>query len=131
MQLAEPVTTSPAIRLTSFLESHHLTSGTGDFWVASLTSVESGNAVTIRPVVPDRGGTLEAYNKGDDPGWFAGHPFQFVVYPATSAPDSPTQVSLRTASATWGRPSATYDVAGYVVLVWPHPLLVTTFEPRL
>ena len=61
----------------------------------------------------------------------AGHRFQFAVYPSSTAPSSPTQVSLRTASATWGRPSRTYHVAGYTVLVWPRPVAVTRFQPRL
>jgi hypothetical protein len=118
------------VRLATFLESHGLTSGVGDFWVASLTTVESGNAVSIRPIVPGPDLKLEAYNKGDDPGWFAGHSFQFVVYPSTTAASSSTQVSLRTASATWGRPSTTYDVAGYIVLEWPDSVTVTRYDPR-
>lgn len=131
VQLSQPAPSPPAVRLAAFLESHGLTSGVGDFWAASLTTVESGNAVSIRPVGPGPDATLEAYNKGDDPGWFAGHSFQFAVYPSTTAASSTTEVSLRTASATWGRPSTTYDVAGYVVLVWPHPVTVTRYEPRI
>jgi len=131
VQLGQPAPSPPAVGLATFLEAHELTSGIGDFWVSSLTTVESGGTVAVRPVVPGPDATLEAYNKGDDPGWFAGHSFQFVVYPGTTADSSPTQVSLRTASATWGRPSATYHVAGYVVLIWSHPVTVTRFESRL
>ena len=131
VQLSRPAPSHPTVRLAAFLESHGLTSGVGDFWAASLTTVESNGVVSVRPVVPDSSTTLEAYNKGDDPGWFAGHSFQFVVYPNSTAPSSPTQVSWLTADATWGRPSRTYDVAGYVVLVWPHPITVTRFQPRL
>ena len=131
VQLSRPAPAAPAARLASFLQARHLTSGVGDFWVASLTTVESGGAVAVRPVVPGPDGTLEAYNKGDDPGWFAGRSFQFVVYPDTTAPGSPTQVSLHTVTQTWGPPSGTYDVAGYVVLVWPHPIAVTTYQPRI
>ena len=105
VQLSRPAPATPAARLASFLQAHHLTSGVGDFWAASLTTVESDGAVAVRPVVPGPDGTLEAYNKGDDPGWFAGRSFQFVVYPDTTAPGSPTQVSWRTVTATWGRPS--------------------------
>ena len=130
VQLSQPAPSSPAVGLATFLEAHGLTSGIGDFWASSLTTVESGGAVAVRPVVPGPDATLEAYNKGDDPGWFAGQSFQFVVYPSSTADSSPTQVSLRTASATWGRPSTTYRVAGYVVLIWPRPITVTRFEPR-
>ena len=118
IQLSQPAPSPPAVGLATFLESHGLISGAGDFWAASLTTVESDNAVSLRPVVPGPGATLEAYNKGDDPGWFADHSFPFAVYPSGTASSSPTQVSLRTASATWGRPSTTHDIAGYVVLVW-------------
>ena len=131
VQLSQPAPGPRAVRLAAFLESHGLTSGVGDFWSASLTTVESDNAVSVRPVVPGPDATLEAYNKGDNPGWFAGHSFWFAVYPSRTSASSSTQVSLRTASATWGRPSTTYDVAGYVVLVWPHPVTVTRYEPRL
>ena len=116
VQLGQPAPSPPAVRLAAILESHGLTSGVGDFWAASLTTVESGDAVSIRPVVPAPDATLEAYNKGDNLGWFDGHSFQFPVYPSRIAASDPTQVALRTASATWGRPSTTYDVAGYVVL---------------
>ena len=131
VQLSQPAPGPPAVRLAAFLESHGLTSGVGDFWASSLTTVESGNAVAVRPVVPGPDATLEAYNKGDNPGWFAGHSFQFAVYRSTTAASNPTQVSLSTASATWGRPSTTYEVAGYLVLVWPHPVTVTRYQPRI
>jgi hypothetical protein len=131
VQLSQPAPSTPDARLASFLQGHHLTSGVGDFWAASLTTVESDGTVAVRPVVPGPDGRLEAYNKGDDPGWFAGRSFQFVVYPDTSAPTSSTQVSLRTVTDTWGRPSGTYHVAGYVVLVWPHPIAVTTYQQRI
>jgi len=131
VQLSQPAPSTPAARLASFLESAHLTSGVGDFWAASITTVESGGTVAVRPVVPDSDGKLEAYNKGDVPGWFADQSFRFVVYPRSNSPTSPTQVSLRTAVNTWGRPSKVSDVAGYVVLVWPHPISVTNYDPRL
>ena len=108
VQLSQPAPGPPAVRLAAFLESHGLTSGVGDFWASSLTTVESGNAVAVRPVVPGPDATLEAYNKGDNPGWFAGHSFQFAVYRSTTAASNPTQVSLSTASATWG--SSVHDV---------------------
>jgi hypothetical protein len=131
VQLATPNPGSPVPDLVEFLEAHHLNTGAADFSVASLATVESDGRVTARPIVAAPDGKLEAYNKGEIPGWFAGVPFQFVVYPASNGANSASAVSLLTATRTWGAPTRAYSVAGYEVLLWSHPIYVTTYEPRL
>jgi hypothetical protein len=131
LQLSQPAPPSAISPLVSYLEAHHLTLGVGDFWAASITTVESSGKVKVRPLVPTPDGMLEAYNKGETPGWFDGKLFQFVVYPESNGPASTINVSLLTASKTWGAPASTYSVAGYTILQWRHPITVTAFQPRL
>ena len=50
-----PWPSDPVATLTSWLEAHHLHEGIGDYWTASITTVESGGRVTVRPVLTDGG----------------------------------------------------------------------------
>ena len=49
--LAQPVAAQSASTLASFLEAHHLRNGVGGYWAASITTVESKGAITVRPVL--------------------------------------------------------------------------------
>jgi hypothetical protein len=113
--LAQPVAVPSAASLASFLEAHHLHNGVGDYWSASITTVESGGAVVVRPVWTDGAGTLTRERYESAASWYAGQRFQFLVYQV------PTDggVDLATATRTWGRPERTYVVGRYRVLVWP------------
>ncbi len=128
-QLSQPAPPTPAAELVSFLEAHNLTSGVGDFWAASITTVESGGTVTVRPLASGPNGELEGYNRGDVLAWFPGRSFQFVVYPQSNGDDNPVQVSLSTATNTWGPPSERENVAGYTILQWGHTITVSASNP--
>jgi hypothetical protein len=131
LQVSVPVDNPSIAGLVAFLESHHLHSGVGDFWGASLTTVWSNGKVSVRPLVPDADGVLEAFNRGETPGWFLGKQFQFVVYPASTSANATYGVSLLTATETWGPPTRTYLVSGYEVLLWSHPIEVTHYAPLM
>lgn len=125
LQLTRPVPPETASGLVRFLEDHHLTRGIGDFWLASISTVESHGRVVVRPVVPGADGVPEAYNKGLVPGWFAGVPFRFLV--VTGLGEDPAM--RRGAVTAFGEPSRSYSVDGVTVLVWAHPIHVTSYQP--
>jgi hypothetical protein len=131
LEVSSSVDDPPIAGLVSFLETHHLYSGVGDFWAASLTTVWSNGKVSVRPLVPASNEVLEGFNRGEAPGWFRGQRFQFVVYPASNGANSNFSVSLLTATMTWGAPTQTYLVSGYEVLLWSHSIEVSHYEPLM
>jgi hypothetical protein len=123
--LAQPVAAQRASTLASFLEAHHLRNGVGSYWAASITTVESRGAVTVRPVLADPDGKLGRYMKLSSANWYAGQQFQFFVY------ETPIYQGVDSVSATktWGPPAHTYVVGGYHVLVWSSTFSVAPFPP--
>jgi len=112
--LAQPVPIQSAAALVSWLEAHHLRNGVGGYWAASITTVESREAITVRPVWTVRDGKLGRETYESSASWYAGQHFQFLVYqtPAYQGVDSVS------ATRTWGHPAHTYVVGNYRVLVW-------------
>ncbi len=51
VNISQPVPAQPAVKLTGFLEAHHLTRGIGDYWSASIVTVASRGHVKVRPVI--------------------------------------------------------------------------------
>ena len=109
--------------LVGFLTAHRLDEGLGDYWSASITTVDSSDHVRVRPVITDRTGQLVRFGRQSSADWYQGVGFQFVVYD-TARPWR--RVGLKTATATFGAPARTYAVGTYRVLVFPHPLHVST-----
>jgi hypothetical protein len=116
--LAQPELTPPAVGLASFLEAHDLSRGLGDYWSASITTVMSDGAITVRPVVGNPQGSIVRYGRQSADSWYQGQNFQFLVYSTT------TQFGVNSVLAknTFGAPANTYSVGGYVVLTWSHPV---------
>lgn len=110
----------PAQALAAFLEAHHLDQGVGDYWSASIVSVQSGGAVTVRPVIADGAAHLHRYARQSADQWY-GKPFQFLVYDTAQPWGGVDAISAR---ASFGPVRTTYDVGIYRVLVWGHTLSV-------
>jgi len=106
----------------SFLESHHLYEGVGDYWSASIVTVDSNDAVKVRGVTEAPNGKLVRYDRESTSAWYSGHHFFFVVFNPTLQFGN---VNTLTAAATYGRPLRSYRVEGLVVLVWRHPFEVS------
>jgi hypothetical protein len=102
----------------AFLLAHHLTKGIGDYWAASIVTLESHGAVTIRPVVANASGTIVRDGRQSDSSWYVGQRFEFLVY--QRAPYG--RVDAATVRSTFGSPATTYTIGKYYVLVWPHLL---------
>ncbi len=120
VNLRRPLPPQYAAGLATFLEQHHLSVGLGDYWSSSITTVESGGAVKIRPVIAGVNGRLIPYVRNSRPTWFTGR-YQFFVF----EPPTPFGNANQTAAElTFGKPAQIYAIPGYIILVWstPHAL---------
>jgi hypothetical protein len=122
--LSRPAPAQPASSLATWLEAHDLRNGIGGYWSASITTVESRGAVTVRPVWTGADG-FERMMSQSPASWYAGQRFQFFVYGTTKFPYDYRALAIMT----WGAPERTYDVGRYRVLVWGHLLTVAPFPP--
>lgn len=66
-QAAAPAAPDPFARLAAFLRQHHLADGIGGYWNASVITVETGGAVTVRAVTQ---GCLQPYAWESKPAWY-------------------------------------------------------------
>ena len=66
--------------MVAWLEAHDLRWGIGDYWAASITTVQSSGAVIVRPVAAGNGGALQQMTTLSSPSWYAGQEWQFLVY---------------------------------------------------
>lgn len=121
--IAAPSPSRPFAQLGRFLHSHDLRQGVGDYWSASITTVSSAGSVTLRPVIANLDGRLVRYQRQSAATWYAHKSFQFLVYD-TARPWG--GVNAASASATFGPVERTYVVGTYRVLVWSHPVSVST-----
>ncbi len=115
---AAPV--QPAASLAAYLEQHHLTKGIGDYWSASIVTVEASDAVVVRPVVTLGGIHIVRYTRLSTSQWYGGG-FEFLVYNAT-APWA--GVDAKSARASFGPPLHVASVGPYHVVTWAHDLTV-------
>ncbi|MGA8726339.1 MAG: hypothetical protein WB565_14995 [Acidimicrobiales bacterium] len=118
----------PVPELASFLAAHHLDLGVGDYWSSSITTATTNGAVTVRPVTENPQGKVVRYERQSDADWYAGTSFQFLVFD----PLAPGAVDKTGAITTFGAPAREYRVGPYRVLVWNHPLTVSTngYDPE-
>ncbi len=123
--LAGRAPTNPAPVLAAWLEAHNLRNGIGEYWAASITTVESSGAVTVRPVSSAADGKLQRTMNQSSASWYEGQRFQFLVYVTPQFDD----VDLQSATRTWGDPAHVYVVGRYRVVVWRRPVSVVPF-PR-
>jgi hypothetical protein len=117
---AEP--RQPATSLVNLLRTHHLTTGIGGYWSASITTVLSNDEITVRPVTTDPNGRVVRYARESLDTWYRHRPEQFLVYDADPAVDSITRKFART---TFGPALHVYSVGPYRVLVYRHPIYVS------
>lgn len=124
--LAAPMPEQQSAQLDKFLQARGLVVGIGDYWSASITTVATDGAVTVRPVISTPAGRVVRYQRQSDEAWYTSQPFQFLVYD-TSRPWG--GVDAVSASLTFGRAARAYAVGPYRVLVWRHTLRVSGASP--
>jgi hypothetical protein len=111
--------------LVAWLEAHDLRWGIGDYWAASITTVQSSGAVIVRPVAAGNGGALQQMTTLSSPSWYAGQEWQFLVYGKPFIDNVDLDAALRT----WGPPAQVHVIGSYHVLVWSHPVVLPSPAP--
>jgi hypothetical protein len=113
-------------QVTAWLAANHLSYGLADYWNANAMTADSGGQVQVRPI--SRDGYQLVYRPWEsDNSWYdpAQHNATFLVLPGPASACSPGTPTWWTgaARATFGRPSGTYRVGEFVILVWHKNLL--------
>lgn len=124
--LFQPPVSDPTQVLAGWLEAHGLKYGLSDYWFGSPVTVYSGGRVEVRPVLPASSGFV-ANPWGSKRQWYeaSAHDARFVV-----TQDTPASSLTSVQTESWfGQPSATYQVDGFTVLVYPYNLLTKTSIP--
>jgi hypothetical protein len=121
LELNAPTPAQPVIALDRFLLAHNLRSGIGDYWAASVVSVQSGGAIQIYPVVANLQKTIAPDGRQATASWYENKHFQFLVYQN----DPYGRVDVATVTGTFGTPETTWVVGTYHVAVWAHPITVS------
>jgi hypothetical protein len=112
----------PVAGLVAFLKAHRLTNGIGEYWAASIVTVESGGDVRVRPVVANHQGMIERDGHQATTDWYDGQRFQFLVYEMRPY----GRITPTTIEKTYGAPTHTYRIDQYSVDVWSHSIGVST-----
>jgi hypothetical protein len=120
--LASPRPVTPVQQLGRFLEAKGLDEGVGDYWSASITTVETGGKVAVRPVIADSRGHIVRYGKQSAAGWYEDVRFQFLVYETSPVWNG---VDAEAATATFGQPAHVFALGPYAILVWRAPISVS------
>lgn len=121
--LSQPKAPNTVASLATFLAQHHLHVGIGDYWSSSIVTVASDNKVAIRPVITNPRRKIMRYGRQSDASWYSGVKFQFLVY---NVAHPWRRINATTAIETFGRPKAGYDVGDFRVIVWSHPISVSS-----
>jgi hypothetical protein len=117
--LTTPPPTQASSALVTYLSEHHLTSGIGDYWSSSIVTVESSDAIKVRPVTTEPGTQyLGRYMRQTTASWYQAG-FEFFVY-NTALPWN--SVDARTAAASFGPPQHVASIGTFRVLTWGHEL---------
>ncbi len=123
--LSRPEPRNEVPSLVAWLEAHNLRWGIGDYWAASITTVQSGGEVIVRPVAAANGGALQEMTNLSSPSWYVGHEWQFLVYGKPFIDNVDLDAALRT----WGPPAQVHVIGSYHVLVWSHPVVLPNPAP--
>ncbi len=123
--LARPEQPYEIPALVSYLEAHHLRWGIGDYWAASITTVQSSGAVIVRPVAASNGGALQEMRTLSETSWYTGQEWQFLVYRKPIIDNVDLDAALRT----WGPPAQIHVIGAFHVLTWGHPVVLPKPAP--
>jgi hypothetical protein len=112
----------PTAQLETFLSAHHLTNGIGDYWAASVVTVDSGGSLHVRPVVANLQHLISPDGRQAPLSWYQGEHYSFIVY--ERAPYG--RVDAATVLHTFGTARATYEVGRYTVDTFTKPIELHT-----
>jgi hypothetical protein len=120
---ALPAAPAQDTALAAWLSQHHLSYGLGNYWQASVVTLETDGKVSVRPVLTARKrvirGNWEARSSWYDP---AVHQASFLVAGPT-VPGGQVCPLLPDIRATFGQPASISYIGPYTILVWNKNLL--------
>ena len=127
ISLGRLATTPPAVPqahgLGRWLEAHHLTDGLAGYWDATVTTLDTGARVTVRPVLADGGKIAsdywEVHRNWFNPG--RGYANFIVLVPAP--PGFNRYPSVASVRATFGQPAHIYYLGAYTIATFNKNLL--------
>ena len=109
--------------LAAWLATRHLSGGLAvDYWVANITTVDSGGRITVRQVGLSNGALTRPLPRELKSDWYSPasrHADFYVASDINPASSSEQAAAVRT----FGAPAQTLHPAGYTVLVWHKNLL--------
>ena len=120
-EFSSPQPVQPVVALDRFLAAHHLSHGIGDYWAASIVTLETNGAIEVRPVVANLHHLIVPDGRQADSAWYRDETFSFLVY--QSLPYG--RVDAATVAKTFGAPAHLYQVGEYYVATWSHPLTLS------
>ncbi|MGH3245299.1 MAG: hypothetical protein ACRDOI_03685, partial [Trebonia sp.] len=114
---AQPPAAPQCADLAGWLRAHHLTAGLAGYHQANIVTLETGGAVTLRPVTPGAGGRLAGYAWNASAAWYdrEARAARFLVLEGAPASSG---LSTARAIATFGPPATSYRYKEYEILVW-------------
>ncbi len=107
--------------VAAWLKAHGLTYGIAGYWDASAVTVQSGNQVQVRAVVLPHDKIIP-YLWETKPSWYdpSQHDATFVIGYGKNARGN---ITPAIAARNFGRPTAIYQVAGRVIMIYNRNLL--------
>jgi hypothetical protein len=107
--------------VASWLTVNHLTSGIGEYWTASITTVATSGRVDVRPVYLSCG-RFAPYAWESKQSWYnPPNTATFLLLKLTGAAGA--NGTAADATAQFGAAQRTARIGGYQVLVWNHNLM--------
>ena len=120
--LGLPTAPAPMSAVASFLQLHHLRQGIADYPSSSILTVETSDAIRLRPVIEGSGRRLVRFERQSDSAWYVGERFSYLVFNV----EHPWRgVNAVTASTTFGSGYRSYRVGAFEILVWPKAFSVS------
>ena len=124
---AQPPAADPDREIVTWLQHHQLRYGFASYWTASAVTVDSGETIRVRPV-SRTGPVLSVVPWESKASWYdASHDPRFVIISRHSGLCWRMTIGdwQHAARRTFGTPTATYHVAGYLILVWKTNMLAS------
>lgn len=112
-QLRLPRASEPSVPVAAWLLSHGLTNGYGSYWDSAVTTLRSEGRVQVSPVLTN-GRPIHPYYWFVDQNWYHA-PAHFLIFDTDS---KPSDVSLQTATQTFGPPDSSVQIGPETILVW-------------
>ena len=120
---AQPAQPAHGQSLAAWLATRHLSGGLAvDYWVANITTLDSGGRITVRQIGLSNGALTRPLPRELKSDWYS-PASQYADFYVASDINPASSSEQAAAVRTFGAPAQTLRPAGYTVLVWHKNLL--------